>query len=120
MKGERTDDARRVLAELGSAWRIGDRSAGRLQLDVQGALNSGWAVSDLVAELGKGAEGVRSPYAVLTARLRDLPEAPHCRPRCPAWCGECHEPTRMREAPDGAPYRCPTCHPGRTREAQTA
>jgi len=108
---DRTDGARQVLAGLGPAWRIGGRSAARLLQGLEEALNSGWTVPDLVAELGKSPDGVRSPYAVLSVRLRDLPAAPLAHPRRPEWCGACHEPTRMQEAADGAPSRCHACHP---------
>jgi len=106
-----TDEPDRVLEQLGAEWRLGTRSAERLRPALRSALASGWTADTLAAELGKGADGVRSPYAVLAARLADLPAAPPPRPRRPAWCGGCHEPTRMREAPDGAPFRCPACHP---------
>lgn len=105
------DDANRVLEELGADWRIGERSASRLRPALQSALASGWAAPDLVAELGKSPDGVRSPYAVLSARLRDLPPAPKPRPQRPAWCGNCHQSTRMLESAQGSPYRCPACHP---------
>jgi hypothetical protein len=108
---ETNDDAHRVLAELGADWRIGERSAARLEPAVRSALAAGWTAPDLTAELGKSPDGVRSPYAVLAARLRDLPHPPLPRPQRPAWCGECHEPTRLHEDPDGAPRRCPACHP---------
>jgi len=36
----------------------------------------------------------------------------HAVSRRPAWCGNCHEATRMREDDvDRRPYRCPECHP---------
>lgn len=111
-KDEPTNDAaHRVLAELGADWRIGERSASRLEPAVRSALAAGWTAPDLTAELGKSPDGVRSPYAVLATRLRDLPPIPLPRPQRPAWCGECHEPTRLHEDPDGAPRRCPACHP---------
>lgn len=31
--------------------------------------------------------------------------------RRPAWCGRCHEPTRMLDLADGRVGRCPACHP---------
>jgi len=105
------DEAGRVLELLGAEWRLGARSAERLMPALHAALASGWTAAGLAAQLGKGAEGVRSPYAVLAARLADLPAAPPRRLTLPAWCGECHEPTRMRENIDEAPYRCPACHP---------
>lgn len=108
---EATNGAQRVLENLGADWRIGERSAARLEPAVRSALASGWTAPDLTAELGKSPNGVRSPYAVLAARLRDLPPAPPPRPQRPTWCGDCHEPTRMREGSDGAPFRCPACHP---------
>jgi len=111
-KPETMDEPDRVLEQLGAEWRLGARSAERLKPAIRSALASGWMPTDLAAQLGNSADGVRSPYAVLNARLADLPDAPAPRPKRPAWCGECHEATRMREAADGAPFRCPACHPG--------
>jgi len=105
------DEPDRVLEQLGAEWRLGARSAERLKPALRSALASGWTAASLAAQLGQGAEGVRSPYAVLAARLADLPAAPRARPQRPAWCGECHESTRMRETDAGQPYRCPSCHP---------
>jgi hypothetical protein len=109
---EPTNEANRVLAELGADWRIGERSAARLEPAIRSALANGWSAPQLTAELGKSPEGVRSPYAVLSSRLRDLPPAPFPAPQRPDWCGACHEATRMLESMDGLPYRCPICHPG--------
>jgi len=112
---ESDDEADRVLEQLGAEWRLGTRSAERLRPALRSALASGWTAEGLAAQLGKDAAGVRSPYAVLTARLSDLPAAPPRSQRL-AWCGECHEPTRMRETDAGQPYRCPACHPALDRE----
>jgi len=110
-----TDESDRVLAQLGAEWRLGTRSAERLTPALRSALASGWTPEALAAQLGKDAAGVRSPYAVLAARLADLPAAPPSRPRRPDWCGECHEPTRMRETVDDKLHRCPACHPASCR-----
>ena len=35
----------------------------------------------------------------------------------PPWCGKCDERTRLLERDDGAPARCPDCHPLTREEA---
>jgi len=65
--------ARRVLAQLGPQWRLGTRSTARLEPPVAVALSAGWDHADLASHLGANSEGVKSPYAVLAARLADLP-----------------------------------------------
>jgi DNA-binding MarR family transcriptional regulator len=99
-----------IFRSLGPRWRIGTKAASRLTDAVSEALAGGWNAEDLVAHLGASPEGVRSPYAVLKARLADLP-APPARPTPrPSWCGECHQTTRLRDTATGA-MRCPSCHP---------
>lgn len=52
------------------------------------------------------------PAADLQACLQELRSSNgHAHPPRPAWCGSCDETTRMAEADDGTPYRCPVCHP---------
>jgi hypothetical protein len=55
---------------------------------------------------GASTDGVRSPSAVLAARLSPagLP-APHARPARPPWCGESDEVTRMPGFNGDAPFR---------------
>ncbi len=105
-----TSGARRVLARLGSQWRLGARSIERLEPQVAAALDAGWGETELAEHLGANSVGVKSPYAVLAARLSDLPVPPAARPVRPAWCGDCHEATRLIDTDTGA-KRCPTCHP---------
>ncbi|MBE1608711.1 hypothetical protein HEB94_005559 [Actinopolymorpha pittospori] len=100
-----------VLESLGPRWRIGASAAERLVPSVATALEAGWTSEDLAKHLGASPEGVRSPYAVLSARLNDLPSPPAARRQRPHWCGTCDELTRMRETIDEQPFRCPTCHP---------
>ncbi|MBE1603754.1 hypothetical protein HEB94_000602 [Actinopolymorpha pittospori] len=111
-----SDDSRAqaavVVEALGPRWRIGRRALRRLEPEICAALGAGWTAESLAAHLRESPEGVRSPYAVLSARLADLPSPPALRPERPPWCGQCDEATRMREADDDhRPFRCPTCHP---------
>ncbi len=111
-----TNQACQLLAELPSTWgNLTPKQRGRLLPDVAAVLRIGaWSPARLAAELAGGnAVGVRSPYAVLRARLRDLPApaAAPVRQLRPEHCGVCHEPSRMRETADGQPYPCPSCHP---------
>lgn len=100
-----------VLESLGPQWRIGASAAERLAPSVAAALYAGWTSEGLAKHLSASPEGVRSPYAVLSARLDDLPSPPAARRQRPDWCGTCDELTRMRETIDEQPFRCPTCHP---------
>jgi hypothetical protein len=67
----------------------------------------------LAAFAGANTIGVRSPHAVLTARLppAELPPPPGQRPPRPPWCGECDERTRMVGFYSDAPNPCPRCKP---------
>jgi hypothetical protein len=102
--------ARQVLAQLGPQWRLGTRSVERLEGLIASALDAGWEMAALAAHLGANSDGVKSPYAVLAARLKDLPPRPAARRARPPWCGNCHEPTRLLDTDAGA-RRCPACHP---------
>ena len=102
---------------LGSAWRLSPKQRNRLAGPVGAAFRRGWRPRDLAAFVGSNTIGVRSPYAVLEARLRpaELPE-PRNKPaaRSP-WCGQCDEQTRLVEQDlneygvAGSLRRCPRC-----------
>jgi hypothetical protein len=115
--------ARELLAQLGEPWRLGAKSVEKLIPLVVAALcgSTGrpWPVEALAKELARDPEGVRSPLAVLRARLSDLPPAPAPKPTKPLsapWCGSCASETRrwIDDTPDGNPMKCPKCHPERT------
>ncbi|MFD2081560.1 hypothetical protein SAMN05421678_106260 [Actinopolymorpha cephalotaxi] len=102
-----------VIEALGPHWRIGQRAVERLTPGIHSALDAGWTKDDLANHLRASPEGVRSPFAVLSARLADLPRPPAVHSGLSLWCGQCDEATRMRETEDHRPYRCPACHPAR-------
>jgi hypothetical protein len=74
-------------------------------------LGAGWAPQALAAFTGANTNGVRSPAAVLAARLSsaELPLPPSRRSARPPWCGECDEVTRMLGYDGDAPRPCPRC-----------
>lgn len=111
--GDHADEVRRVFDGLRSTWTISASQRDRLAPLITVALQAGWPVDALVAELSSNAAGVRNPYAVLRSRLEDLPEPPRAREAGtrPPWCGTCVEFTRMVEDGHGRPSRCPRCHP---------
>lgn len=107
------DVAETVLTRLGRAWPLTDIQRRRLAPRVNDAILAGWTVTALVRYLAAHPAGVRAPYAVLSARLEQLPRprsvsAKHTRP---PWCGDCDETTRHVELRDGRAARCPACHP---------
>ena len=62
------------------------RQRARLAPAVATALGSGWTPAALAAFTGANTEGVRNPYAVLTARLSPAePPAPTAGPRAGTW-----------------------------------
>jgi hypothetical protein len=73
------------------------------------ALSSGWTPAAPAAFTGANTEGVRSPFAVLTARLSpaELPPPPGRRPARPPWCGQCDQATRMLGFDGDAPRTPP-------------
>jgi hypothetical protein len=86
----------------------------RLAPSVAAALSMGWAPAALAQFVGANTAGVRSPAAVLAARLSsaELPAPPRGAMVRPPWCGACDERTRMLGCYDGdVPSRCPRCHP---------
>jgi hypothetical protein len=99
---------------LGTGWNLTAAQQARLAPLVGAAIASGWTPAALAAFTGVNTAGVRSPYAVLAARLSpaELPAPPYRGPARPCWCGACDERTRRRQDPDGADAgRCPACHP---------
>ena len=112
--GEIDPDAVEVLAGLGPSWPLTAGQRRKLTPKVSAALAVGWSKPALSAHLAANPDGVKSPAAVLGARLDDLPPAEkdsRSAAQRLAWCGRCDEPTRQRENAEGHPYRCPDCHP---------
>lgn len=103
-----------VLTGLGPAWPLSPNQRRRLTPKVAEALESGWTTALLIEHLGANPEGVKSPAAVLAARLDDLPKPGRAPAERSPWCGVCDETTRHRERDDGRIERCPSCHPRRT------
>ncbi|MPY99978.1 MAG: hypothetical protein GEU97_18710 [Actinophytocola sp.] len=107
--------AMEVLAGLGPDWPLTHGQRRRLTPMIATALDAGWRRHALIEHLAANPDGVKSPAAVLAARLHDLP-----RPfgasggtERPDWCGNCDQTTRHRERDDGRVERCPACHPTR-------
>ncbi|MBA8825315.1 hypothetical protein FHX42_002666 [Saccharopolyspora lacisalsi] len=111
-EGEPSADIDAVLDRLGSAWPLTPTQRRRLAPKVVEALAAGWSAQRLAEHLSANPEGVKSPAAVLTSRLDDLPSAADgARDQRPSWCGQCDEPSRTIERSDGRWRRCPDCHP---------
>jgi hypothetical protein len=102
------------FTRLGPGWPLTGAQRRRLAPIVAAALEAGWDPAALATFVSANTAGVRSPAAVLAARLSpaELP-APAGRARArPAWCGQCSEQTRRLQRSDGADAgRCPRCHP---------
>jgi hypothetical protein len=104
------------FSRLGPDWPLTDGQRRRLEPLLANALAAGWDPAGLAAFVGANTTGVRSPAAVLAARLSsaELPAPPGSARAWPPWCGEngCNERTRHREGADGADAgRRPRCHP---------
>ena len=99
------------FAALGPNWQLTSAQRARLAPAVQAAFHAGWMPQALVAVAGANTTGVRSPYAVLAARLSpaELPPPHGQRPIRPQWCGQCDEVTRMLGFDGDAPRPCPRC-----------
>ncbi len=113
-EGESQPDIDAVLDGLGSAWPLTPAQRRRLAPKVVEALAAGWSAQRLATHLGANPEGVKSPAAVLKARLEDLPapvDTARASVQRPQWCGACDEPSRTVERSDGRWGRCPECHP---------
>ncbi|MDA8318223.1 MAG: helix-turn-helix domain-containing protein [Actinomycetota bacterium] len=85
------------FAGLRDVWQLTRHQRDRLAPTVEAALSRGWPPADLARFAGANVDGIRSPVAVLTARLSpaELPAPPGLRPYRRPWCGECDERTRM-------------------------
>lgn len=98
---------------LGEAWPLSAAQRDRLAPAVEAAVRLGWPPGDLAAFVGANTSGVRSPYAVLAARLAvgELPVPSPPAARRKPWCGECDEQTRFALDEFGYPSssRCPAC-----------
>ncbi len=107
--------AMEVLAGLGPGWPLTQGQRRRLAPMVATALDAGWPRRALIEHLAANPDGVKSPAAVITARLHDLPHPPGAGAVAerPDWCGNCDQTTRHRERDDGRVERCPACHPTR-------
>jgi hypothetical protein len=104
------------FAALGPGWRLTSTQRARLAPAVQAAFQAGWVPQALAAFAGANTTGVRSPYAVLAARLSPAGLPPPNRQRAarPLWCGQCDEVTRVLGFDGDAPRRCPRCKPSAT------
>lgn len=104
------------LAGLNPRWQMTVSQRRRLSPAVTAALAAGRTPLALAETAGANADGVRSPYAVLAARLSsaELPGSP-ARAVRPPWCGQCDERTRMLGFDGDAPAPCPHCKPAATR-----
>jgi hypothetical protein len=109
------------FAALGPDWRLTVAQWARLAPAVTAALGAGWAPQALAAFTGANTNGVRSPAAVLAARLSssELPLAPGRLSARPPWCGECDEVTRMLGYDGDAPRPCPRCRAPRASATRT-
>jgi len=115
-KRPKAGGAGEFFARLGQDWPLTGLQRSRLEPMASAALTAGWTPSALAAFAGANTAGVRSPYAVLAARLSpgELPAPPGRARDRPPWCGEdgCDPQTRRLQRVDGADGgRCPRCHP---------
>ena len=76
------------------------------------ALAAGWTPDGLAGFAGANSAGIRSPFAVLAARLAPTELPRLSARRRPPWCGECDERTRMLDFDGGSPRPCPRCKAG--------
>ncbi len=100
------------LTYLNPRWQLTASQHRRLSPAVTAALAAGRSPRDLAETVGANIDGVRSPYAVLAARLSptELPHPPAQGVR-PPWCGQCDQRTRMLGFDGDAPAPCPRCKP---------
>ena len=96
------------LAGLNPRWQMTVSQRRRLSPAVAAALAAGRTPLALAETAGANIDGVRSPYAVLAARLTpaELP-GPPARAVRPPWCGQCDERTRMLGFDSDAPAPLP-------------
>jgi len=101
---------------LGPGCQLTAGQQARLAGSVSAVLESGWSPAALAAFTGGNTKGIRSPFAVLAARL--APDQIPCPPPRGAvpparrpWCGQCDHLTRMLDFDGDAPRPCPDCKP---------
>ncbi|MHB1873425.1 MAG: hypothetical protein ACYCPF_01020 [Streptosporangiaceae bacterium] len=101
------------FAALGDGWRLTDAQLARLVPSIAAALDAGWEPHQLARFVGANRDGIRSPYAVLAARLSlaELPPPRDKRTTLPAWCRPCDQRTRMIDFGGDSPRPCPVCKP---------
>lgn len=103
-----------VLTKLGRRWFLNEHQRLLLAPQIHNAIIQGWTIKALISALSANPDGVVSPFAVLTSRLKDLPPPDRATqppiPR-PDWCGHCDQITRQVERDDGRIERCQHCHP---------
>ena len=107
---------------LGPGWLLTAGQRTRLAPAVSEAVVAGWEPGELAAFVGANSAGIRSPYAVLAARLSSAelpaPRGPVVARRRP-WCGHCDPDTRFlldeHGYPGDSPRRCPECGSGPAR-----
>ena len=102
------------FTRLGPGWPLTGHQRRRLAPVAAAALGAGWDPAALAAFVGANTAGIRSPAAVLAARLSpaELPAPPGRAWARPPWCGRCDEGTRRQQRADGADAgRCQRCHP---------
>jgi hypothetical protein len=118
-------------AALGPQWPLTGRQRNRLAPAVAAAIAAGWEPRALAGFVGANTNGVRSPYAVLAARLSpaELPVPPTARHRRSPWCGDpsCDPATRFLLDENGYPgtidgraVPCPRCGSPAARQRTSA
>jgi hypothetical protein len=103
--------ANEFFAALGDDWRLTGAQRARLAQSIVAALDAGWAPRHLARFVGANTDGIRSPCAVLAARLSPT-ELPTPNDKCtvrPTWCGLCDQRTRMLDFEGDSPRPCPAC-----------
>ena len=96
--GGRGGPADKFFAALPDAWMLTGEQRATLSPAAETALSSGWSACRAQAAFtGANTEGVRSPFAVLTARLSPAELQASRRPGGagpePPWCGQCDQAT---------------------------
>jgi hypothetical protein len=123
--------AEEFFTALGPRWPLTAGQRNRLLPAVAAALTAGWEPGPLARFAGANTDGIRSPYAVLAARLSstELPAPPAAAQRRPPWCGEpeCDPMTRFlldeRGYPgtvNGRAVPCPRCGTAAARQRTPA